>query len=110
MTVSEFRTYWQFLARSLGCHLFAGIDGTLFRSVDGRLSVVGRDRHVFQGSSRISSGVYNPKTQTVELHFPDGTVVDYFDVPSDVWADMKQAPSAGRFLREVLEGYSFRAR
>jgi hypothetical protein len=69
-----------------------------------------RDRHTFTGSSRVSYGFYDPATRTVELHFPDGTVVDYFDVPAQTWEAMKKTASVGRFLRDVLERFPFRRR
>jgi hypothetical protein len=68
-----------------------------------------RDRHVFRGSTRISSGVYDRRLGTVELHFPDGAVVDYYDVPASVWEQMKRAASPGKFLID-LERFPFRRR
>lgn len=58
-------------------------------------------------SSNIKEAGYDPNSNTLELLFSDGRVYQYFDVPPSIYADLINAPSAGRFFHESIRG-SFR--
>jgi len=60
-----------------------------------------QERHTFR-SSRVSRAVYDTEGFTLLVTFPDGNHFRYFEVPRWVWQDFITAPSAGRFLNEVL--------
>ena len=43
---------------------------------------------------------YDGNTRTITVVFRDETWYNYYDVPSDMWDQFKQAPSKGVYLRE----------
>lgn len=58
-------------------------------------------------SSRISHMGYDETTSTVYVRFTDGTPWRYTHVPPLVWQQFRSAPSKGRFISEVLNGYPY---
>jgi len=55
-------------------------------------------------SSVISKMDYNPESEILRITFISGTVYDYKNVPSDVYAEMESAFSKGTFLNENIKG------
>lgn len=49
-------------------------------------------------SSNIASIGYDPASLTLEIEFKDGSVYQYFDVPSTVYEEFMRADSKGQFL------------
>lgn len=61
-----------------------------------------RQSHGFL-SSWISRAWWDPKAELCEVESTDGVRWLYYDVDAGMWADFKQAKSAGSFVRRVLE-------
>ena len=58
------------------------------------------------GSSNVDGAVYYPDTGLIEVTFSrDGSVYTYGPVEPGIWAGLQSAPSAGRYVRQVLQGY-----
>jgi len=55
-------------------------------------------------SSNVASVGYDPKTQTLEVEFHNGTVYQYFDVPQSVYDAFMSAESKGGFLKSSIKG------
>lgn len=55
-------------------------------------------------SSTVASVGYDPKTQTLEVEFHNGSVYQYFDVPSHVYDALMSAASKGSFLNSNIKG------
>ncbi len=49
-------------------------------------------------SSHIVSVGYDPGSETLEVEFKNGTVYQYYNVPSSIHEGLMAAPSAGQFL------------
>jgi len=61
-------------------------------------------------SSNLSGGSYDPVTREMTIDFSDGSTYVYTNVPPDVWAGLKSAPSPGRyFYRQVRDLYAYEA-
>jgi len=59
-------------------------------------------------SSSITEAGFDPRSRILELMFTDGRVYRYFDVPLDVYANLLDAPSVGRFfLENIRDIYRF---
>ncbi len=56
-------------------------------------------------SSRITEMGYDSETASVYVRFTDGTAWCYRNVPEEVWNQFVSAPSKGRFINQVLDGY-----
>lgn len=55
-------------------------------------------------SSQISSGQYSPSKRELRITFNSGSTYRYSDVPPNVWADMKEAPSVGSYFTRAVKG------
>ncbi len=55
-------------------------------------------------SSSVASVGYDPKTQTLEVEFHNGTLYQYFDVPQGVYDALMTAESKGSFLNSSIKG------
>jgi hypothetical protein len=55
-------------------------------------------------SSAIASVGYNAAREELEVEFRSGNVYRYFDVPREVYKDLLQAPSKGRFFGSFIRG------
>lgn len=55
-------------------------------------------------SSNVASVRYDPKTQTLEVEFHNGTVYQYFDVSQSVYDAFMSAESKGGFLNSSIKG------
>jgi len=53
-------------------------------------------------SSTVSGIGYDPATLTLEVHFNNGSIYQYFDVPQNVYDQFRTAPSAGQFLAQNI--------
>ena len=50
---------------------------------------------------------YDADTATVYVRFTDGASWMYMNVPPDVWDQFVGSSSKGRFIKEVLDAYSY---
>jgi hypothetical protein len=58
-------------------------------------------------SSNVDSVGYDEDSGTLEVEFKNGTVYQYFDVPSKIYENLMSASSIGGFLASSIKG-SFR--
>ena len=47
---------------------------------------------------------YDRAKQTLTIKYRSDETYDYFDVPEDVFEDMKEAPSKGHFITDKVKG------
>jgi len=60
-------------------------------------------------SSVVASMKYIPERSVLRVTYVSGNIYDYINVPSTVYAEMRAAPSKGKFLNERIKGhYSFK--
>jgi hypothetical protein len=60
-------------------------------------------------SSKIRAMGYDPRSQTLEIEFSNGTVYAYGGVSSEVYRQLMAAPSPGSFFEDrIAEEYSGR--
>lgn len=60
-------------------------------------------------SSNIASIGYDAASQTLEIEFQNGTIYQYYGVPENMYEQLMQAGSKGRFLNTYIKnafGYS----
>lgn len=60
-------------------------------------------------SSNIASIGYDAPSQTLEVEFQSGTIYQYYGVPENMYDQLMQAGSKGRFLNTYIKnayGYS----
>lgn len=55
-------------------------------------------------SSNLNSVAYDENEEIMEVEFKNGSVYQYFDVPKDVYLDLFDAMSAGRYLNDTVKG------
>lgn len=55
-------------------------------------------------SSNIVRFGYDDTSRVLKVEFKNGSVYDYFDVPDQVFNNMKNAPSKGQFLAQQVKG------
>ena len=55
-------------------------------------------------SSAIASVGYDAAKEELEVEVRSGNVYRYFDVPQEVYQDLLQAPSKGRFFGSFIRG------
>ncbi len=66
------------------------------------------DRHELD-SSVLSSARYDPDQRLLEIEFRTGRIYRYFNVPMEVFRDLLQAQSKGRFFnRFIRDNYQYR--
>jgi hypothetical protein len=53
-------------------------------------------------SSTVASIGYDQQTETLEIEFQNGTVYQYYNVPSTIWEQLQMAPSKGQFVNAYL--------
>ncbi|MER9273604.1 KTSC domain-containing protein [Mesorhizobium sp. M0643] len=59
-------------------------------------------------SSNIASIGYDPDSETLEIEYTNGSVYQYFNVPSALNEQLMAAPSKGQFLNVYIRnGYPF---
>lgn len=54
-------------------------------------------------SSNINSIGYDPDTETLEVEFLNGTIYQYFNVPRNMYDQLMQEGSKGRFLNTYIK-------
>ena len=54
-------------------------------------------------SSKIRSAGYDPKSQTLEIEFSDGKIVDYRGVSQEVHRQFMAAPSPTSFFEDKID-------
>ena len=55
-------------------------------------------------SSNLTSMGYDSDTSTLELEFNSGGVWQYYEVPENVYYDMKNSSSLGKFFHANIKG------
>lgn len=55
-------------------------------------------------SSSLAEIGYDGSTQTMEVCFKNGRIYQYFDVPHDVYDELRTAESPGGYLSSVVKG------
>ena len=53
-------------------------------------------------SSNIASIGYDPDSETLEIEFSNGSIYQYFNVPSGLNEQLMVAPSKGQFLNAYI--------
>src|SRR5260221_13689510 len=53
-------------------------------------------------SHRVS---YNSRERTLRIQFRNGRTYGYYDVPPNVWRDLKDVASTGRFINRRLDPF-----
>lgn len=59
-------------------------------------------------STDVSEAFYDNKKQELTVEFMTGRRYVYLGVSPNVWSKFKNAPSAGRYVHEVLHAFQFR--
>lgn len=60
---------------------------------------------IFPPRPRTMRASYNPNDRTLRIQFRNGRVYGYYDVPTNVWRDMKAVASTGRFINRRLDPF-----
>lgn len=60
-------------------------------------------RDFVQSSSIISVG-FDAPSSTMEIEFKDGRIYQYFEIPEQVFRDLKSAPSVGSYFHQNVRG------
>ncbi len=55
-------------------------------------------------SSNVSRIGYEESNSTLEVHFHNGSIYQYYDVPLTVWEGIKNAGSKGSYLHQNIKG------
>jgi hypothetical protein len=55
-------------------------------------------------SSNIAEVGYDENSRTLEVLFMSGNLYQYFDVPSQIYAELMQAGSVGQYLNANIKG------
>jgi hypothetical protein len=59
-------------------------------------------------SSNLASIGYDKENQLLEIEFNHGGVYEYFDVPNDVYEELMNASSHGKyFISEIKDSYDY---
>ncbi len=62
----------------------------------------------FLESSTLASVGYDAKNQILEIEFNHGGVYQYFDVPKDVYDELMEADSHGKyFVHNIRDDYEY---
>ena len=56
-------------------------------------------------SSNIESIGYDLKSQTLEIEFLNGSIYQYFDVPQNIYQELIDADSHGKYLAANIKGH-----
>jgi len=62
----------------------------------------------FVSSSNLKSVGYDPKTQTLEIEFLDGSIYQYFSVPQSVYEGLMGAASHGTYFDRYIKKGGYR--
>lgn len=50
---------------------------------------------------------YDSRSQTLRVRFRNGQVYEYYNVPPNIWRNFRRAPSPGRYINRVLNGFPY---
>lgn len=65
------------------------------------------DRNVVQSSSVVSIG-YDEASSTLEVEFLSASIYQYFGVPKNIFDQLMEAPSKGKFINTYIKNaYAF---
>ncbi|MBW1715313.1 MAG: KTSC domain-containing protein [Deltaproteobacteria bacterium] len=56
-------------------------------------------------SSNLARIRYDENTMTLEIEFKGGRVYQYFDVPAQVFEELRSVDSHGKFFNEHIKGH-----
>jgi len=59
--------------------------------------------HKVENSSQIAEIRYNTESKTLEVDFKTGKTYEYYEVPKDVFEDVRLAESAGKFFNSYIK-------
>lgn len=61
-------------------------------------------------SSNLASVGYDPSSSILEVEFNNGSIYQYYDVPTQIYNDLMSASSHGKYLDQNVKkgGYSYR--
>lgn len=82
-------------------------EGTEFDPSFGFVPDIDPTRTINPPRPRTLQAGYDPTTETLRVRFREGAVYGYYGVPSQVWRDFRRAPSPGKFINQVLNGYEY---
>lgn len=60
---------------------------------------------IYPPRPRSQRASYDPSDQTLRIQFRNGRVYAYYNVPSNVWRDLKSVASTGRFINRRLDPF-----
>ena len=52
----------------------------------------------------MASAGYDPKTRTLKIQFHSGKIYRYYDVPEEVYTELMEADSVGRYFNAEIRG------
>lgn len=55
-------------------------------------------------SSNISRLGYDEPNRVLKIEFKNGSLYDYFDVPVNIFEEIRNAPSKGQYLAQQVKG------
>jgi hypothetical protein len=55
-------------------------------------------------SSNIKEAGFDTATNTLEIAFADGRIYQYFDVPENVFQELRNSASAGQYFHQSIRG------
>ena len=56
-------------------------------------------------SSNISSIGFDEASNTLEIEFHSGAIYQYFDVPFNVYQEIRESSSIGQYFAQHIKGY-----
>lgn len=56
-------------------------------------------------SSNIKSIGYDEGSSTLEVEFHSGSIYQYFDVPLNIYNELREAGSKGQYFAKQIKGY-----
>lgn len=62
------------------------------------------ERHLTASSNLLSVG-YDSETETLEVEFSNGSVYQYFNVPQNMYDQLMQEVSKGKFLSAYIKNF-----
>jgi hypothetical protein len=66
-------------------------------------------QHVIVESTTLASAGHDARAAVLELQFRNGSVYQYFHVPTRIYWDLLAAPSKGRYFNQNIRGrYPYR--
>lgn len=60
---------------------------------------------IYPPRPRSQRASYDPTDRTLRIQFRNGRVYGYYEVPANVWRDLKSSSSTGRFINRRLDPF-----